>query len=106
MLGAMENGRHRRDKAELTAAERTARARMAAHALHATRDARETTASARRAFLARFETQVDPTRSLPEAERMRRAESAKTAYFIGLALRSAKARRLRSRDEPGGGTAA
>jgi predicted DNA-binding transcriptional regulator AlpA len=31
--------------------------------------------------------QVDPKRELPEAERMRRAESARKAYMVGLALK-------------------
>jgi len=106
MLGAVGNERQLPQRTELTAAERTIRARMAAYAMHATHDARETTEPARRAFLARFEQQVDPTLSLPEAERMRRAEAAKTASFIGLALRSAKVRRQRSKERSGGGPAA
>lgn len=38
---------------------------------------------------------VDPDNALPEAERIRRAESARHAYFIDLARKSAKARRGR-----------
>lgn len=45
------------------------------------------------AFLARFETQVDPDGLLAPAERAKRAESAKRAYFTDLALRSAASRR-------------
>ncbi len=45
--------------------------------------------------MARFERQVDPDGTLPEAERRRRAEAAKKAYFLGLALKSTKARRKR-----------
>jgi hypothetical protein len=37
--------------------------------------------------------EVDPDRELPEAERFRRAEHAKKAYFTRLALKSAQARR-------------
>jgi hypothetical protein len=43
----------------------------------------------------RFERQVDPDGTLPEAERLRRAEAARKAYFTGLAFKSAKARRER-----------
>lgn len=77
----------------MTPAERTMRARIAAYTLHSRRDARETTAAARTAFLDRFERQVDPEGTLPEAERRRRAGAAKKAYFTKLALRSAQARR-------------
>lgn len=79
----------------LTPAQRTLRARMAAHASHARNDGRERTAPARRAFLERFYDQVDPDRTLDPAERERRAEQAKRAYFAGLALKSSKARQRR-----------
>lgn len=65
---------------------------MAAYRLHATHDPRETTKPARDAFMARFEREVDPDGRLPEVERRRRAEAAKTAYFSGLTLKSSKAR--------------
>jgi hypothetical protein len=81
---------------ELTPAERSLRARAAAHQLHAKHDSREITANARAAFLDRFEKEVDPEGVLPEAERRRRAEHAKKAYFAGLALKSARARRKAS----------
>lgn len=77
----------------LTPAERTLRARLAAHTLHASVDSTAHTEPARKAFLARFEHQVDPDGKLPEAERMRRAEHARKAYFTRLALKSAIARR-------------
>jgi hypothetical protein len=77
----------------MTPAERSERARIGAYSLHAKYDARQTTRRARAAFLARFELQVDPGHKLPEAERMRRAEAARRAYFHGLALKSAAARR-------------
>lgn len=54
------------------------------------------TAPARAAMLARFEDEVDPERSLTPEERSRRAEYARKAYFQRLALKSAKARRLRA----------
>jgi hypothetical protein len=81
----------------LTPSQRALRTRIAAYTLHATQDARVTTQPARDAFLARFEREVDPDGSLPVAERRRRAEAAKRAYFSRLALRSAKARRARQR---------
>jgi hypothetical protein len=79
----------------LTPAERALRARLAAHAMHARHDARQTTANGRTAFLARFEAEVDPDGTLAPEERRRRAEHARRAYFTRLALASAKARRAR-----------
>jgi len=61
--------------------------------MHSRHDARATTAAARAAALARFEREVDPTGSLAPAERSRRAEFARKAYFARLALKSARARR-------------
>lgn len=55
------------------------------------------TAPGRIQFLGRFEREVDPTGVLSERERARRAEHARKAYFAGLALKSAQARRARSR---------
>jgi hypothetical protein len=78
----------------LTPSERTLRARMAAYVLHSRYDSRELTAPARRAFDARFESQVDPAGVLPRVARRWRAEAAKRAHFVGLALKSARARRL------------
>ncbi len=72
------------------------RGRIGAYRLHATHDSREITRAARATFLARFEREVDPDGVLPEAERLRRAEMARKAYFARLALKSAK-RRARSR---------
>jgi len=82
-------------RSELTPAQRSLQARMAAYRLHATHDPRETTKPARDAFMARFEREVDPDGRLPEVERRRRAEAAKKAYFSGLALKSSKARASR-----------
>lgn len=75
----------------MTPAQRTLRARLAAYSLHAQRDARETTANARASFMARFDREVDPDGVLPEAERTRRADAAKKAYFARLALRRLRA---------------
>lgn len=77
----------------LTAADRTIRARIAAHAMHSRNDGRAVTLKAREAFEKRFLDEVDPERKLPEAERLRRAEHARKAHFARLAFASAKARR-------------
>ena len=76
------------------------RGRIGAYRLHATHDPRDTTKAAHKSFLARFELEVDPDGVLPEAERRRRAEAARKAYFLLLALKSARARR-RPKNEPG-----
>jgi hypothetical protein len=78
--------------------DRILRARMAAHLLHAQiSDPAEHTAPARAAFLSRFEREVDPDGILDPKERARRAEHAKKAYFIKLALASRKARAAKRR---------
>jgi hypothetical protein len=79
----------------VSASLRTLRGRIGAYAVHAKYDSRELTKSARAAFLRRFEDEVDPDRTLPEAERVRRAEMARKRYFAALALASAKARQKR-----------
>jgi hypothetical protein len=43
----------------------------------------------------RFERQVDPDFQLPDGERRRRADSARKAHFVKLALKSAEVRRRR-----------
>jgi hypothetical protein len=87
--------------------ERALRARLGAYAMHARNDARETTAKARAAFLARFERLADPDGGrLPAAERQHRAQQLRRAYFARLALASAKARRAHRRAAKGGETAA
>ena len=77
---------------KLTPEQRSARARLAAHARWSKSDPTEGTRIAREAFLQRFEDEVDPDRKLAPAERKRRAESAKKAHFQGLALKASKAR--------------
>ena len=72
---------------------RSLHARSAAYSKWAKTDPVEGTAAARKAALDRFERQVDPAGILPPAERARRAECARKAYFTRLALASAKARR-------------
>ncbi len=90
----------------LSPAERTLRARLAAHTMHAKHDARQTTAAARAAFLARFEAEVDPDGALSLEERRRRAEQARSAYFTRLAFARAKSARQakaqRDAQAPGG----
>lgn len=53
------------------------------------------TQKARAKFDERFEDEVDPDRVLPPAERAKRAENARKAYFARLAFKSAKARAAR-----------
>jgi hypothetical protein len=82
----------------LSPAERSLRARLAAHEKWArTSNTTAATAPARQAFLDSFERQVDPDGTLTPAERARRAESARKAYYLRLALKSAQARRARAR---------
>lgn len=56
-------------------------------------DSFQRTQPARDKFLSKFLDEVDPERTLPEAERNRRAEAARKAHFHRLALKSADARR-------------
>ena len=78
----------------LSPTERSLRSSIAAHTLHAAGGTN--TAPARQAFYDQFVDQVDPERTLPEAERAKRVAHARTAYFKQLALKSAKVRRERS----------
>ena len=75
--------------------DRSTLGRLGALSQHARHDARVTTAAARRAFLERFEREVDPEGELPEAERKRRAEYAKRAYFTKLSAKANAARRAK-----------
>lgn len=84
--------------------ERSLRARIAAHTMHAQHDAKRTTANARAAFLAKFELEADPDGVLPREERQRRAEHLRSAYFARLALASARARRSKRVRHQGGAT--
>ncbi len=77
--------------------ERSLHARLAAHTLHArVTDPAAHTAPARAAFMSRWEREVDPEGVLTPEDRARRAEHAKQAYFLRLALRSAQARRAKA----------
>lgn len=88
-------GQLRGDGMAPTPKERSLIGRIGALELHAQHDSRALTQSARKAFLARFEREVDPEGVLPEAERARRADLARRAYFTRLAYKSARARRER-----------
>ena len=80
----------------LTPEQRILRAKIGAHALHATHDSRELTAAARHASqITRFERLVDPDGVLPEDERSRRVEHARRAHMASLALASSRARAAR-----------
>lgn len=80
----------------LTAPQRQRRARIAAHQSWANTDDRTArTRPGTRAFLRRFERQVDPLGVLSDKERVVRARHARTAYMLQLAERSARARRRR-----------
>lgn len=80
-----------------TPAERSLRARLAAHTLHARlADPSAHTAPARKAFHDRFEREADPDGTMDPAERARRAEHLRKAYFTALSFKSAQARRRRS----------
>jgi hypothetical protein len=80
----------------LTPQERSLRASAAAHTLHSKVDSREhllPALAASPARLAYFERQVDPHGVLSEAERARRAEHARSAYYADLTRQSIAARR-------------
>lgn len=80
-----------------TAAEVSLLGKALAHASWAnTTDRTARTAPARAAMLAKFEREVDPDGVLDPAERAKRAESARKAWYSRLALRSAQARRARA----------
>jgi hypothetical protein len=75
---------------------RELRGRLGGLALHSRHDSKEHLAPARRGFLARFELEVDPDGVLPIEERLKRAERARKAYMLRLAVKSADARRKAS----------
>jgi hypothetical protein len=77
--------------------QRTLRARLAALTLHATHDSREVTGPARRAFLAKFEAEVDPSGELSPEVRARVAGQRMRSHMKLLAARSALARSGRAK---------
>jgi hypothetical protein len=76
--------------------ERVLTGRLGEYTMLSRNDPHETTRVARLAFDARFEREVDPNGELDQAERARRAQMARKAYFLRLALKSAEARRRKS----------
>jgi hypothetical protein len=96
---------HSSGREPLSPAERSLRARLAAYAMHARHDARQSSANGRAAFLARFEREVDPDDRLDPEDRRRRAEHARSAYFARLALASVAARRAKRASVTGGDSA-
>lgn len=75
-------------------AERALRARSAAYMKWALTDDRQAaTAPARAAARNRFEKLVDPDGTLTEAERTRRADMARKAFYADMARKSAASRR-------------
>jgi hypothetical protein len=78
----------------LTPEQRAMRASIAAHVQWAKEtDPTASTAGARKAFMERFEREADPDGVLDPAERARRAEHLRRAYFTRLALASSRARK-------------
>jgi hypothetical protein len=87
----------RRPAVPLTPEQRSLRSRIAGHQKWAnTENPSAATEPARKAFMARFEREVDPNNELAPTERARRAEHARKAYFARLALASARARSTRT----------
>ncbi len=78
----------------LTPQERSFRARIAAHALHAAGGTNTVPARAR--LDQQYEDLVDPDRELSAEERARRVKHARTAHMLSLSLKSAQARRKRA----------
>lgn len=78
-------------------ADRSLAASIAANSRWSREDPAEQGRKMRVGLEAKFLREVDPDGTLPDAERRRRAECARRAYFQRLALASAKARRERSR---------
>jgi coproporphyrinogen III oxidase-like Fe-S oxidoreductase len=81
----------------LSPEQRSLRASIGAHALHARYGGREITAAARAARFKKYLEKVDEqTPGLPEDERLRRAEHLLRADMKKLALRSSRARAQRA----------
>ena len=83
----------------MSPAERSLAARRAAHLRWAREDPNAPDGPlhrARKAFRDRFEREVDPDGRLDPAERARRAESLRRAFYLDLARKSVRARRARA----------
>ena len=84
--------------AALSPAQRSLRARIAAFERWSREDGKEGTRAATEAGvtkLAYWLSKVDPGNDLPDAERIRRAESARRAHYARMQLRSAQVRAAR-----------
>lgn len=80
-----------------TPEQRRLAAEVAVHTSWAnTKDRTARTAPGTKAFMDRFERQVDPDGEMDPATRAKAAENAKKAYFKALALKSLKVRRQRA----------
>ncbi len=84
----------------ITPEEASLRGKIGAFVTHSRHDSRDITRAARERFLARFLLEVDPDNTLPEAERLRRADAARRAHMARLALKSAQSRRERKAGAP------
>ena len=71
------------------------RGRIGAHVLHSRHDSREIAARAREGLVRKYLDEVDPERTLPEPERLRRAEHARRAHLARAARLSVIARNAR-----------
>lgn len=85
----------------LSAEQRSLRAKLAAHAMHAQHDSQGVTTNARATFMGSFErTVIEQAEAngeqLTDAEVAKRAEHLRKAHMYRLALASAKARRKRA----------
>lgn len=76
-------------RSDMSPAARRARASYAAHVSHRGGDGLRRTAAARLTFAQRFAELVDPTGSLTEAERQRRGERLRAAWFAYIRLHAA-----------------
>jgi hypothetical protein len=81
-----------RSSVPLDPAARTLRARIGAFAMHSKHPIKATTRAGLDAANRRFEDEVDPGRTLPEAERKRRVTAARQAHMAKLAFLSRQAR--------------
>jgi hypothetical protein len=79
-----------------TPEQRRLAAQVAVHTSWAnTKDRAARTAPGTAAFMERFEREVDPDGVMDSQTRAKAAENARKAYFLGLAVKSAAARRRR-----------
>lgn len=78
----------------MTPEQRSQRSRLAAQARDA--QGKTNTGPARAAFEQRFVNMVDPDRVLPEAERAKRADAARSAHFTRMAFLSSRRRKKAS----------